>query len=85
MPAALAHSEVVLNYLQKIIELSCIFLVLPKACDFVHTSSIGVIIIPKKKKQSGKWRLIVDLSSPSGASINDYITRELASLTYFSR
>ena len=32
--------------------------------------------IPKKNKP-GKWRLIVDLSSPDGASVNDGIEKDL--------
>ena len=43
--------------------------------------SLGVI---PKKHQPGKWRLIVDLSSPSGASVNDFIDPSLCSLTYAS-
>ena len=31
-----------------------------------------------------KWRLIVDLSAPEGHSINDGISKELASLSYVS-
>ena len=47
----------------------------------VHLSRFGVI---PKLHQPGKWRLIVDLSHPSGASINDGASRELCSLTYAS-
>ena len=47
----------------------------------VHCSPFGVI--PKKGK-AGKWRLIVDLSSPAGLSVNDGIDRELSSLSYIS-
>ena len=36
----------------------------------LHISSFGVI---PKKSQPGKWRLIVDLSSPEGHSVNDGI------------
>ena len=32
----------------------------------------------------GKWRLILDLSSPEGFSVNDGIKRELCSLSYMS-
>ena len=46
-----------------------------------HTSPIGVI--PKKSKPN-KWRLILDLSSPSGHNVNDGIAKELASLSYVS-
>ena len=47
----------------------------------VHCSPIGVI--PKKNKP-GKWRLIVDLSSPEGASVNDGVDKEMCSLSYTS-
>ena len=41
------------------------------------------MIIPKKNKP-GKWRLIVDLSSPEDASVNDGIEKEICSLSYTS-
>ena len=47
----------------------------------VHVSKLGVI---PKKHQPGKWRLIVDFSSPKGASINDFIDPSFCSLTYAS-
>ena len=46
-----------------------------------HISPLGVI--PKKNKP-GKWGLIVDLSSPQGASVNDGIDSEVSSLSYAS-
>ena len=42
-------------------------------------SRFGVIPIPH---QPGKWRLIVDLSYPKGASVNDGIDPDLCSLVY---
>ena len=47
----------------------------------IHISPLGVI--PKKNKP-GKYRLIVDLSSPAGFSINDGISHELSSIKYTS-
>ena len=47
----------------------------------VHCSPIGVI--PKRHKPN-KWRLIVDLSSPGGASVNDGIDKQICSLSYTS-
>ena len=47
----------------------------------IHCSPIGVI--PKKNKP-GKWRLIVDLSSPEGTSVNDGVDKEMSSLSYTS-
>ena len=43
----------------------------------LHVSSFGVI---PKRGQPGKWRLIVDLSSPGGLSVNDGINPEDFSL-----
>ena len=44
-----------------------------------QVSPIGVI---PKSNQQGKWRLIVDLSSPEGQSVNGGIEPELCSLHY---
>ena len=48
---------------------------------FLHVSSFGVI---PKKGQPGKWRLIVDLSSPGGASVNDGINPDEFTLHYIT-
>ena len=45
----------------------------------LQVSSFGVI---PKKGQPGKWRLIVDLSSPHGSSVNDGIDADEFSLHY---
>lgn len=45
----------------------------------LHVNRFGCI---PKKHQSGKWRLITDLSFPKGFSINDAIDPKLCSLTY---
>ena len=47
----------------------------------MHCSPFGVI--PKKGRQN-KWRLIIDLSTPEGHSVNDGISKELSSLSYLS-
>ena len=52
----------------------------PSEFPYVHTSRFGVI----PKGSPGKRRLIVDMSSPEGASINDGIPRELCLLSYVS-
>lgn len=44
----------------------------------VQISKVGVI----PKSTPGQWRLIVDLSSPEGASVNDGVAEELCSLSY---
>ena len=45
----------------------------------LHVSSFGVI---PKSGQPGKWRLIVDLSSPEGSSVNDGINPDDFTLQY---
>ena len=45
----------------------------------VHIGPLGAI--PKKNKP-GKWRLMEDLSSPPGHSINDSISTESSNLLY---
>ena len=45
----------------------------------VHLSPVGAI---PKRHRPGKWRLIVDLSSPSNASVNDGISPEWSTLRY---
>ena len=47
----------------------------------VHVSRFGVI---SKPHQPGKWRLITDLSSPKGASVNDGVSPSLCSVSYAS-
>ena len=46
-----------------------------------HTSAIGLI---PKPHQPGKWRLIVDLSSPTGYSVNDAIGSNMCHMHYAS-
>ncbi len=46
----------------------------------VQISRFGLI----PKKTPGEWRLIVDLSSPEGASVNDGVYEHLCSLKYAS-
>ena len=46
----------------------------------VHCSPLGLV----PKSQPGKWRTIVDLSCPSGGSVNDGIDTDMCSLSYAS-
>ena len=50
----------------------------PSQFPLIHTSRFGVI----PKGSTDKWRLIVDMSAPEGASINDGISKALGTLTY---
>ena len=51
------------------------------ATTAIHVSRSGVI---PKRHQPGRWRLILDLSSPEGMSVNDGIDKDLSSLQYES-
>ena len=82
MKSATDNPEVIDEYLAKEVRLGRVVgPVAPGCVPDVHVSRFGVI---PKNHQPGKWRLIVDLSHPSGASINDGIERELCSLHYTS-
>eukprot|EP00731_Ephydatia_muelleri_P011790 Em0006g684a len=48
---------------------------------YTHRSRIGVV---PKGHNTGKWRLITDLSFPPGFSVNDGISSALCSLSYIS-
>ena len=48
---------------------------------FVHVSSLGLV---PKSHQPNRFRMIVDLSFPKGRSINDGISKVLASISYAS-
>ena len=71
--SALEHPEVVTEYLRTEMLLGRVAGPFPPgAVPHVHISRFGVI----PKGQTGKWRLIVDLSHPKGHSVNDrfYLT-----------
>ena len=81
MLSAEQNPEVVESYLQKEREAGRVIGPLPRPIAGLHVSRFGVI---PKPHQPGKWRLIVDLSYPKGASVNDGVDPELCSLTYTS-
>jgi hypothetical protein len=75
--SATAHPEIVDAYLQNEVALGRVAGPLPSSP--LHVSSFGVI---PKAGQPGKWRLILDLSSPHGRSVKDGIDPEQFSLQY---
>lgn len=50
----------------------------PKHYLHIHTSLFGVIT----KSTPGKWRLILDLSSPEGGTVNEGICKSWCSMSY---
>ncbi len=82
MESATQHPEVVAEYLRKECALSHIFhSPFPSLAHLpqLHVSSFGVI---PKGHNTGKFRLITDLSFPPQQSVNDGIDLELCSLVY---
>ena len=81
MLSATIHPEVVADYLQQ--ELSRGRMLGPvysfQGLHPLHINRLGVI---PKGHNTGKWRLITDLSFPHGQSVNDGIDPSLCSLFY---
>ena len=79
MKSALEKPQVIRDYLKAEIKEGRIIGPLdPKEHPYIHTSRLGVI----PKSTPGKWRLIVDMSSPEGGSVNDGIRDTWCSLSY---
>lgn len=72
MRSVIEHREVVESYVQGEREAGRLL------GPWVQVSPFGVI----PKKDPGKWRLICDLSSPCGASVNDGIDGNMCSVCY---
>ena len=82
LQSVLSNPQTVTEYLQVEAQLGRLngpFL--PLLVPAIHCSPIGII---PKAHQRGKWRLIVDLSSPEGHSVNTGIPTELCSIKYAS-
>ena len=78
MPSTDQNPQPVREYLRTEVEENRIVQV-AEGMQEVVISRFGLI---PKKGQANKWRLIQDLSYPSGESVNDGIDRDLCSLTY---
>ena len=85
LTSALDQPEVVERYLHEELQANRVVKIHPsddiKGLRIQCNNPFGVI--PKKNRHY-KWRLIVYLSAPQGHSVNDGITKELASLSYVS-
>ena len=82
MNSANQHPELVSQYIQKEVLAGHLLRINPSEGALhcrIHTSPLGVI---PKRGRLDQWRLIMDLSSPHGHSVNDGISVELCSLHY---
>ena len=50
----------------------------------ISTAALAHLASSPKKAKPGKWRLIVNLSSPANASVNHGINRDMCSISYIS-
>ena len=82
MPSATLHPEVVTNFLSAELRAGRVFgPIESEVLPYVQINRFG---LEPKGHQPGRWRLIVDLSSPNGASVNDGIEPEVCSVHYTS-
>ena len=90
MQLALEHPQPVDQYVQSEIAADRIVrlrdvdhdeLQTPMSASMLHISRIEVI---PKHHQPGKWRLVTDLSSPKGRSVNDGVSTGQCSVSYAS-
>ncbi len=81
MPSASANQQVIKDYLSAELAKDRLLGPIPPAAApaGTHINRFGVI---PKGHNSGKWRLITDLSYPPGKSVNDRVDPTLCSLTY---
>ena len=80
-PSAEAHPQVVTDYIAKEVSLGRFLgpFSITDALPLTHLSKFAVI---PKGHTPGKWRLITDLSSPKGQSVNDALSPPICSLHY---
>ena len=82
MQSAVLQPDVVDEYLAKEVRLGRVVgLLEPGSHPRAQINRFGLV---PKNHQPGKWRLIVDLSHPKGASVNDGVEPELCSMKYTS-
>ena len=73
------NHSIISEYLQRETSLGRMQCLSVAAASSVHLIPVGAI---PKQHRPGKWRLIVDLSSPSNASVNDEISPEWSILRF---
>ena len=81
-PSSLANQAVVASHITNELLAGCLVGPIPESLQsVVHTSPIGLV---PKGHASGRWYMIVNLSSPQSASVNSGIDKALCSLQYAS-
>ena len=83
MLSAKQHPQPIQDYLAKELEAGRVISPLGRDASGLNIQISRFGVIPKPH-QPGEWRLITDLSSPEGASVNDGIDPRLCSVDYAS-
>ena len=78
------HPEVVDTYMAHEVDLKRVVRLPLAAADTLPHLQISPIGVIPKRSRPNKWRLIVDLSSPDGQSVNDGMDRAQCSIKYAS-
>ena len=78
-PSSLANPQVISTYLTEEVAAGRMVGPLSPDADDIHCSPIGLV---PKGRDTGLWRMIVDLSHPDGRSVNDGIAPPQCSLQY---
>ncbi len=82
MQSATVRPEVISSFLEAELHAGRVFG--PVDLELANTVQVNRFGLVPKGHQPGKWRLIVDLSSPKGGSVNDGIEPSLCRLHYTS-
>ncbi len=78
------HPEIVDAYLSNEVTLGRAIYLAKSTLPSIPELTVSPIGVIPKRNRPDKWRLIVDLSSPKGRSVNDGIDSSLCSLAYAS-
>ena len=81
--SASQHPDVVSSYLHEELRLNRVVRMSTREAEDLGIHCSPFRVIPKKHKP-GRWRLIVDLSSPPGTRVNNGIDKEMCSMSYTS-
>ena len=84
MKSAYEHQQVVQEYLDREVLLHRMFQFQTDEAQSLPGLQLNPLGVIPKRGRAGKWRLIVDLSSPEGRSVNEGISSENCSISYTS-
>lgn len=73
---------VVQKYLDREVSLQRMFKIKVEEAETLQGLQLNPFGVIPKRGRPGKWRLIVNLSSPDGRSVNDSISAEYCSISY---